>query len=94
MTLPCVLCGLLCFGRITVPATGRSALAQSRGRRTGVPPGYLLGRRRRELCAACGMQASNNGGLVGIYDSGIGHVSVVGSTLTSITVRAHCFSTP
>jgi hypothetical protein len=42
---------------------------------------------RRELCAAWGVQA-NYGGLVGI--SGIGNVSVVGSTLTNITVRVHC----
>jgi hypothetical protein len=56
-----------------------------------------LGGRRRELCAAWVVQANGNGGLVGItlglnvngFD-GNGHVSVVGSTLTSITVRAHC----
>ena len=38
---------------------------------------------------ACGMQANGNGGLVGISDGGTGHVSVVGSTLANITVRAH-----
>jgi hypothetical protein len=48
-----------------------------------------LGGRRRELCAACGAQA-NDGGLVGISDGGTGHVSVVGSTLANISVRAHC----
>ena len=46
------------------------------------------------FCAACGMQASGNGGLVGIDSGGTGHVSVVGSTLTSISVRARCLSTP
>ena len=30
------------------------------------------------------------GGLVRISDNSTGHVSVVGSTLTNITVRAHC----
>jgi hypothetical protein len=41
--------------------------------------------------SACGMQANSFGGLVGI-DGGIGHVSVVRSTLTNITltVRAEC----
>ena len=35
------------------------------------------------------MQAGNNGGgLVGIVGSGTGHVSIVGSTLTNIKVRA------
>jgi hypothetical protein len=52
-----------------------------------------LGGRRRELCAACGVQANGQygtgGGLVSIY-GGTGHVSIVGSTLTNITVRAHC----
>jgi hypothetical protein len=51
-----------------------------------------LGGRRRELCAAWGVQASGEygyGGLVGIDNSGTGHVSVVGSTLANITVRAH-----
>ena len=58
--------------------------------RSGVPPANPLGGRRRELCAAWGVQA-NIGGLVGIsYDSSTGHVSVVGSTLANITVRAHC----
>jgi hypothetical protein len=37
------------------------------------------------------MQASGSGGLMGISGIGTtGHVSVVGSTLTNITVRAHC----
>ncbi len=45
--------------------------------------------RRRELCAAWGVQAYR-GGLVGISGDSTGHVSVVGSTLTNITVRAHC----
>jgi hypothetical protein len=45
-----------------------------------------LGGRRRELCAACGVQADDiGGGLVSISGSGgIGYVSVVGSTLTNI----------
>jgi hypothetical protein len=47
-----------------------------------------LGWRRRELCAACGVQANGNGGLVGI--DGSGNISVVGSTLTNISVRTHC----
>ena len=51
-----------------------------------------MGERRRELCAACGMQAGY-GGLVGISDGGEGHLSVVSSTLTNIAVRAHCLST-
>jgi hypothetical protein len=42
------------------------------------------------LCAACVVQADYNGGLVGISFGGTGHVSVVGSTLTNISVRAHC----
>ena len=41
-------------------------------------------------CTACGMQAKGIGGLVGISDGGTGHVSVVGSTLANIMVRAHC----
>jgi hypothetical protein len=49
-----------------------------------------LGGRRRELCAACGVQAGNNGGLVDIIAGGTGNVSVVGSTLASISVRAQC----
>ncbi len=36
------------------------------------------------------MQAGNNGGLVDIFYGGTGNVSVVGSTLTNIAVRAHC----
>jgi hypothetical protein len=36
------------------------------------------------------MQTKYDGGLVRIYGGGTGHVSVVGSTLTNITVRAHC----
>jgi hypothetical protein len=47
-----------------------------------------LGGRRREPCAAWGVQAYD-GGLVGI-SFGTGNVSVVGSTLANITVRAHC----
>jgi hypothetical protein len=40
---------------------------------------------------ASGMQANGEGGLVGIISCGTtGHVSVVGSTLTNITVCAHC----
>ena len=54
----------------------------------------LWGGRRRELCAAWGVQANGGGGLVGITGAtGSGftfHVSVVGSTLSYITVRAHC----
>jgi hypothetical protein len=49
-----------------------------------------LGERRRELCAACGVQANEFGGLVGILNGGNGNVSVVGSTLANISVRAHC----
>jgi hypothetical protein len=49
-----------------------------------------LGGRRRELCAAWGVQANGNGGLVGISGGGTGYVSVVGSTLANIAVRAHC----
>jgi hypothetical protein len=49
-----------------------------------------LGGRRRELCAAWRVQASGYGGLVGISFGGIINVSVVGSTLANITVRAHC----
>jgi hypothetical protein len=49
-----------------------------------------LGGRRRELWAACGVQAGNNGGLVDISGGGTGNLSVVGSTLANITVRAHC----
>jgi hypothetical protein len=49
------------------------------------------GGRRRELFAAWRVQASGHGGLVVISGIGsTGHVSVVGSTLTNITVRAHC----
>ncbi len=56
-----------------------------------VPPANPLGGRRRELCAAWGVQAGNNGGgLVAISGGGTGNVSVVGSTLTNIAVRAHC----
>ncbi len=51
--------------------------------------GYPFGGRRRELCAAWRVQANGGGGLVGIFVDGFGHVSVVGSTLTNITVRAH-----
>jgi hypothetical protein len=48
-----------------------------------------LGGRRRDLCAAWRVQANRyGGGLVGIY--GTGNVSVVGSTLANISVRAHC----
>jgi hypothetical protein len=55
-----------------------------------------LGGRRRELCAAWGVQAGNSGGLVGIDVEqgctcfGNGNVTVVGSTLKNISVRAHC----
>ena len=51
--------------------------------------GEPSGGRRRELCAAWGVQA-NYGGLVGISEGSTGNVSVVGSTLTNIAVRAHC----
>jgi hypothetical protein len=47
-----------------------------------------------QTCVACGMQAVNSdGGLVDIQNSGTGHVSVVGSTLTNMEVREHCMST-
>jgi hypothetical protein len=49
-----------------------------------------LGGRRRELCAAWGVQAGGNGGLVSISDGATGHVSVVGSTLSNMAVLAHC----
>jgi hypothetical protein len=50
-----------------------------------------LGGRRRELSAAWRVQANGQfGGLVGVYNDGFGNVSVVGSTLTNISVRAHC----
>jgi hypothetical protein len=64
---------------------------------TGVPPGSLAGA-GVSFCAACGMQADfSNGGLVSIQnynttDYGTtGHVSIVGSTLKNIRVRAHCW---
>jgi hypothetical protein len=60
---------------------------------TGPLSGIGEGGRRRERCAACGVQA-NYGGLVGIFGSSTGHVSVVGSTVANITVRAHCRVTP
>ncbi len=83
----------LCFARLPC-ATGHSALHSPRCRRaprhhpTCPFRGIGEGGRRRELCAACGVQA-DTGGLVGISE-GTGHVSVVGSTLANITVRAHC----
>jgi hypothetical protein len=40
------------------------------------------------------VQAKYRGGLVSIFDGGTGHVSVVGSTLASITVRAHTAEYP
>ncbi len=60
--------------------------------RTWVPPG-TFGWAPPRACAACGVQANRFGGLVGILDGGTGHVSVVGSTLTNIAVRAHFLST-
>jgi hypothetical protein len=50
-----------------------------------------LGGRRRELCAAWGVQANGfGGGLVSIFGGRAnGNISVVGSTLTNIAVRAH-----
>jgi hypothetical protein len=48
------------------------------------------GGRCREPCAAWGVQAKYLGGLVRIDNDGTGNVSVVGSTLTNIAVRAHC----
>ncbi len=68
----------------------RYRLGAQYSRRSGVPPADPLGGRRRELCAACGVQAGNNGGLVDIIAGGTGNVSVVGSTLASISVRAQC----
>jgi hypothetical protein len=38
-------------------------------------------------------RVGDTGGLVDINNGGNGNVSVVGSTLTGITVRAHCLST-
>ena len=46
--------------------------------------------RRGELCAAWGVQANYGGGLVGISGRSTGHVSIVGSNLANISVRAHC----
>jgi hypothetical protein len=73
----------------------RDRLGAEYSQRSGVPPADPLGGRRREPCAAWGVQAKNNGGLVGIFGLSIGssttgHVSVVNSTLANITVRAHC----
>ncbi len=70
--------------------SGVTASVRSTQSAVGVPPANPLGGRRRELCAAWGVQAGNNGGLVGISSGSTGHVSVVGSNLTNITVRAHC----
>ncbi len=71
--------------------SGGTASVLSTSQRSGVPPANPLGGRRRELCAAWGVQANGGGGLVGIYGSGSTvHVSVVGSTLANITVRVHC----
>ena len=52
--------------------------------------GEPLGGRRRELCAACGVQAGNCVGLVSNSGGNGSNVSVVGSTLVSISVRAQC----
>ncbi len=83
------------------PAGGTASVLQY-SQRSGVPPADPLGGRRRELCAACDVQATWNGGLVSISNGGtgvtlasgngvtLGHVSVVNSTLANITVRAHC----
>ncbi len=77
----------------------RYRLGAQYSQRSGVSPANPLGGRRRELCTACGVQASGKqgfGGLVGIIAAGVdtgvtlGHVSVVGSTLSNISVRAHC----
>jgi hypothetical protein len=71
------------------PAGGTVAV-RSTQQRFGTA-GYLwAGAAAQELCAACGVQANGDGGLVGIFDGGTGHVSVVGSTLIGIKVRAHC----
>ncbi len=66
--------------------------ASVRSTRSAVEYRRLLpfGGRRRELCAAWGVQANGYGGLVGIVGSGTGNVSIVNSTLTNIKVRAHC----
>ncbi len=69
---------------------GVAASVRSTHSAVGVPPANPLGGRRRELCAAWGVQAGKDGGLVGIDSGGTGHVSVVGSTLANIAVRAHC----
>jgi hypothetical protein len=68
---------------------GVTASVLKYSRRSGVPPANPFGGRRRELCAARRVQA-NTGGLVSFFFGGTGHVSVVGSTLTNISVRAHC----
>jgi hypothetical protein len=88
--------GCSAWGRTACAASTRSTLPAYRlgawySQRTGGTPG-TFGGRRREHCAACGVQAFT-GGLVGIVNQGTGHVSVIGSTLTNITVRAHCLST-
>jgi hypothetical protein len=48
-----------------------------------------IGADGRSCELACGVQANGDGGLVSIF-RGTGHVSVVGSTLTNIAVRANC----
>ncbi len=69
--------------------SGVTASVRSTHGAMGVPPANPFCGRRRELCAAWGVQANGYGGLVGIFD-GTGNVSVVGSTLSNIAVRAHC----
>jgi hypothetical protein len=69
------------------PAGGTASVLSTQ--RSGVPPADPLGGRCRELCAACGVQTRKYGGLVGIVNGGKGNVSVVNSTLSNITVRAH-----
>ncbi len=75
------------------PAGGTASVLKY-SRRSGVRPANPFGGRRRELCAAWGVQAYDDGGLVGISGDGtgvtLGNVSVVNSTLANISVRAHC----
>ncbi len=72
------------------PAGGTASVLRVLAAQWGTA-GQPLGRRRRELCAACGVQANIRGGLVDIFgDSTTCNVSVVNSTLANIAVRAHC----
>jgi hypothetical protein len=77
---------------LRVPAVPcrRYRLGAQYSQRSGVPPADPLGGRRRELSAAWRVQANEFGGLVSIFGGRANGISVIGSTLTNITVRAHC----